>query len=88
MADLIKILTEAGFPEPVEAVADKMTIGDVYLVLDAQAMMFIHHSLSVFEPEQARAHLQRMLQAQQDRNGVLSHYPGYAAAKAGTEAPE
>jgi len=80
MADLIKILAEARFPDP-EHTAAAMTIGDVFDVLDNQAMMFVHYTLSKMEPAEAKTHLQRVMEATRERNAIMAKYPGYASAQ-------
>lgn len=79
--ELVSIMAEAGFPgtvEELEAVIASMKASDVYLALDAEAMIFIHHSLSEVEPEAdgspGKKHLDHMRASRDRRDKVLAKY--------------
>lgn len=61
-------------PEQCAQVVARMTLGDIYLALDAEAMMFVHHTLSEFEPAAAEKHQANMRIARAKRDQVLSKY--------------
>lgn len=71
--DLLRILAEAGAADP-EKTAAAMKASDVYLVLDAEVMMFVHHTLSKAEPPKASEHLAKMGVHRAARDAILAKY--------------
>lgn len=76
-AELIRIMAEAGFAgslKELEDIAASMKASDVYLVLDAEALMFVHHTLSKAEPQNSEKHLENMKTARRERDAILAKY--------------
>jgi hypothetical protein len=72
-ADLVRILAVAGVADPA-GVAATMNLGHVYEILDAEAMMFVSHTLSRFEPASKDTHMQAYAAYQARRDTVLAGY--------------
>lgn len=72
-ADLLRMLAERGALDPAQVAAGMLT-QDVYLIMDAEAMAFVHHSLSRQEPEQAEKHLAKLKEHRGERDALLDKY--------------
>lgn len=90
--DLGRILAEAmpgASSELVGLVAARMTAGDIYRILDAEAMMFVHDTLAKFEPAAAEKHAASLRAARADRDTALARYlPKREPVPEPSEAPE
>ena len=71
--DLLRVLAEAGFEDP-EKTAAAMTAPDVYRVLDAEVMMFVHDTLRKAEKPKDAEHRARMAEHRAERDAILAKY--------------
>jgi hypothetical protein len=72
-ADLLSMLAERGAEDPV-AIRAKMRTQHVYLIMDAEAMAFVHHSLSKVDKEPTQEHLGKVQQYRAERDALLDKY--------------
>lgn len=72
-ADLLRMLAERGADDPVKLVAG-MPTQHVYLIMDAEAQAFVHHSLSKQEPAQREQHLVKLNEFRAERDRLLDKY--------------
>jgi hypothetical protein len=71
--DLLRLLADHGAEDPAKTSAG-MTVQDVYLVMDAEAMIFVCHSLARQEPAQKAEHKQALDKYTDVRDGVLDRH--------------
>jgi hypothetical protein len=72
-ADLLSMLAERGAEDPVAARAD-MPTKHAYLIMDAEAMSYVHHSLSKVDKEPTEEHLAKVKQYRAERDALLDKY--------------
>lgn len=72
-ADLLRILAETGFADPQQTAA-QMRASDVYRVLDAEVMAYVHDTLRKHEPPKAAEHLAALQGYRAERDAILAAY--------------
>lgn len=72
-ADLLSMLAERGAEDPV-TVRATMRTQHVYLIMDAEAMAFVHHSLSKVDKEPAQEHMEKVKKYRAERDALLDKY--------------
>jgi hypothetical protein len=72
-ADLLQLLAERGAEDPAAA-RKLMTVLDVVLAMDAEAMMLVHLTSARAEPAQKQAHVEKYNAHQLARDGILDKY--------------
>lgn len=71
--DLLRVLAEAGFEDPVKTAAS-MKSSDVMRALDAELMMYVHFTLSKHEHPKEAEHLAKMRDYRAARDAILARY--------------
>ena len=71
--DLLRILAENGFEDPVKTAA-AMKSSDVMQVLDAELMIYVHFTLSKHEVPKRDDHLADMKRFRGERDAILAKY--------------
>jgi hypothetical protein len=72
-ADLLRMLAERGADDPVKTAAD-MPTRHVYLIMDAEAQVFVYHSLAKQEPGQQEQHMAKAAEHRTQRDALLDKY--------------
>jgi hypothetical protein len=72
-ADLLRVLAEAGFGDPAK-IAAEMKASDVYRVLDAEVMSYVHDTLRKHEKPKAAEHSARVREYRAERDAILARY--------------
>lgn len=71
--DLLRMLADYGDEDPA-ATAARMSTQNVMQIMDAEAMSFVHFSLSKHEPAQAETHLGKVKEFRAERDALLDKY--------------
>lgn len=71
--DLLRMLADYGDEDPASTAA-RMSTQSVMQIMDAEAMAFVHFSLSKHEPAQAEAHLAKVKEFRAERGRLLGTY--------------
>jgi hypothetical protein len=71
--DLLRVLAEAGFDDPAK-IAAEMKASDVYRVLDAEVMGYVHDTLRKHEKPKAEEHLAKIREYRAERDRILAKY--------------
>jgi hypothetical protein len=72
-ADLLGMLVERGCSDP-EAARKAMPGKHVYRIMNAEAMVFVHHSLAKQEPAQGERHMGKAAEYLAERDELLDKY--------------
>jgi hypothetical protein len=71
--DLLRMLAARGVEDPA-ACAARMTTGDVFGIMSAEAAAFRHVSLAKQEPAQRETHMTEVAKHRAERNRLLDKY--------------